>query len=1211
MSITSDQKSQVIDLIRRKYPEWVNFEYRPFMRDEINTKRLTVKKANALLSESTLAHMLVTRDTDAFIDRLERLGKATNLLDRPGTEHGDMEILYVPTLDKPVFCAQIYHLLHGTESAQERLAAYLRYVEDHELPNSWTFPTYLLFFSNPRTEFFVEPQPTEWFLKYIGLSPYLGKPSPDTYTAIKEFAHGLKHALAEYKPHDMIDIQSLIRVCATMSQQAKPAGVGVAPPPQPVEFWTEEEAEDADATVLHPSNPLAQQEPAKPAPAQAPAPAARTDRPSTPLDQHYRVFLESFMTAPPGIAAAVAFAKAREQAEQHFAHIVAEHELGEIVTERVFLHLLPHVDRKEHVSSGAWIHPMPAMDDALNALAQLSSQEREQAATALLELTRQCVYNPRGITAYIDRFKQNVHAAPFQSRHVSPMLHALKPGAFTIATDDAVATINFFSGTNYTSQIDHYPEVNEAGLALVRYLHSGANAFGVKSVQNTDLFALFCTWFVSQQGLRKQPIKKTIDLAGVSGPLSGDGGMAPGEPAIETPHKPAAPATDAAHEAPATDHAPAEPTPAAEPVAEDDAPAPTAAAEAETPVAIEPDAEIPATPADLTVDSPQDDEEELETDAYASSTLSESDAEALAEEARAIDMLLGGHAAESTGDTAGVDDIPEVLRILTSSGGTTGAIHTDPGHDDLDAIEQLVSEEPEAPEAPAEPAELAVDERVSETDATQVQADAPDPIAAADIERPAEPEASATDDEVDIAPETEASVAEAVEDRHESEETVAHTDESAQAESDETVMANVDDVPVDTGYDAEGLPEDLAFIDELLRGRSMTDTRDDAPAPEFAGVPDFEYEADRDTAPDQDHPEDTELAAEPVTVDAAEADGEPAVDEPVADMPASEETVAEEPAIDAEFEEEEPEQETPIYLPHHYMPDVEDEPVVLEAGIELVEDETLDRDPLEVCAELTGFDMDELGRWIETVRRKKQVIICGPPGAGKTFLARHLARYLAESGDGFVETLQFHPGYSYDDFIGLRYDLAREQDRPAMGHFTLFCEKAARRSGECVLVVDEINRADLNRVLGELVYLLEYRGESLSLAAGRTLRVPPNAYMIGTMSAIAGSAIDPIIRRRFAFIYLPPRYDILQRYLENTGYDAEPLIGVLEQLNDQIEDPNKKLGIAYFMRDNLADQLQDIWLLEVEPWLEACFSHQPEKLDAYRWKQVRARLSGS
>ncbi len=1197
MSITSDQKSQVIDLIRRKYPEWDSFEHRPFLRDEINTRRLTVKKATALLSESTLAHMLVTRETEAFIDRLERLGKATNLLERPGTEHGDLEILYVPTLDKPVFCAQIYHLLHGTESAQERLGAYLRYVEDHELPNSWTFPTYLLSFSNPRSDFFVEPQPTEWFLKYIGLSPYLGKPSPETYVAVKEFAHGLKHALAEYRPHDMIDIQSLIRVCASMSQPAsRPAPVlAVNEPPasEPVDSWAEQDTEDADATVLHPSNPLAQAAAARPAEPQPTIPNG--SRPTTPLDQYYRTFLETFMTSQNGIGMAAAFARSREQAEQHFAHIVAEHELGEIVTERVFLHLLPHADRREHVASGAWIHPMPALDDALNGLARLSSIEREQAAIALLELTRQCVYNSRAIGSYIERFKHHTQAAPFQSRHMSPMLHALKPGSFLLASEDTVATINFFSGTGYTGLIEQYPDVNEAGLALVRYLHSGANAFGVKSVQNTDLFAIFCSWFIANHGPRKQNLKKPIDLPTVDTPLSGDGGPTRQEPPAEPLARhgsrdltdPMAPLPVAEPEPPAP-----EPLDEAEIIVEIDSPA----EEAWT-ASVEPAAEEPAASA-------------------AEWTPPELHPTAVAWTSRSELIENGASAPVSAPEEADPSDVVEPEPIARTPEADPTREHPVDSTWTDELLEEAAAIDEQAPppltesDAEALAAEaLAIDRLLEENAAYQETGDEDDFDAGYDTSYAASQTsdfASEFDPGQDTIP-----------------------DDSGFGDA---ASAGVDDIPeVLRSMDTASLSIDIESLDE----KAISDETDT-------------FIADEDGVTSDPMPEAT-LPSEPLPNDTPEPDAEDdVVAESITETEATFETEAP-AATEAETASDEP-----IYLPHTYLSDSDefetadesgdkDSETAIEAEVEVeveavieteidpkngtgtapttepaiapVETERYDLtapttvpDLLEECAEMTGYSVTELRRWIDTIRRKRQVIISGPPGAGKTFLARHLARILSESGDGFVETVQFHPSYGYEDFVGPLSGPGYEDARPASGRFPIFCERAARRSGDCVMVIDEINRADLSRVFGELVYLLEYREDTISLASGASLRVPENVLLIGTMSASAGPTIDPIVRRRFAFIELPPRLDVLERYLTRVGYPAGPLIALLERLNAEIVDPNRKLGIASFMREDLADHLEAIWRMEVEPALETSFYGRPEKLAAYRWELVSANL---
>ncbi|MFO8057204.1 MAG: AAA family ATPase, partial [bacterium] len=156
------------------------------------------------------------------------------------------------------------------------------------------------------------------------------------------------------------------------------------------------------------------------------------------------------------------------------------------------------------------------------------------------------------------------------------------------------------------------------------------------------------------------------------------------------------------------------------------------------------------------------------------------------------------------------------------------------------------------------------------------------------------------------------------------------------------------------------------------------------------------------------------------------------------------------------------------------------------------------------CSAETCFEEHLLDVWVKAINRKGQAIFYGPPGTGKTFIAEKLARHLVGEGDGFIETVQFHPEYAYQDFMqgirpksredgGLEYPMEN-------GRFLQFCENATEREDTCVLIIDEINRANLARVFGELMYLLEYRDKKIPLASGDMFSIPRNVRILGTMN---------------------------------------------------------------------------------------------------------------
>jgi 5-methylcytosine-specific restriction protein B len=269
-------------------------------------------------------------------------------------------------------------------------------------------------------------------------------------------------------------------------------------------------------------------------------------------------------------------------------------------------------------------------------------------------------------------------------------------------------------------------------------------------------------------------------------------------------------------------------------------------------------------------------------------------------------------------------------------------------------------------------------------------------------------------------------------------------------------------------------------------------------------------------------------------------------------------------------------------------------------------------------ADETGFDLATLERWVQAIHRKGQAIFYGPPGTGKTYVAEGLARHLVGGGDGVIEFVQFHPAYAYEDFIqGIRPE--SDGDRLTYplkpGRFLNFIEKARQHTGVSVLIIDEINRANLARVFGELMYLLEYRDQGIPLAGGGVLRIPGNVRIIGTMNTADRSIalVDHALRRRFAFLALWPDYELLRRYHKRqaTGFLLDGLIGVLERLNRTIDDRHYEVGVTFFLRDDLADQIEDIWRMEIEPYLEEYFFDQSGKVQDFRWARIQEQVLSS
>ena len=258
--------------------------------------------------------------------------------------------------------------------------------------------------------------------------------------------------------------------------------------------------------------------------------------------------------------------------------------------------------------------------------------------------------------------------------------------------------------------------------------------------------------------------------------------------------------------------------------------------------------------------------------------------------------------------------------------------------------------------------------------------------------------------------------------------------------------------------------------------------------------------------------------------------------------------------------------------------------------------------------------------WLEEVRElldeRRQVVFYGPPGTGKTYIARKLAAELA--GPEQVKLVQFHPAYTYEDFFeGFRprpgaadgtiaFELRPGPLRQLVGRASEHPEQAF------VLVIDEINRANLAKVFGELYFLLEYRDQAIDLLysseseAGFTL--PPNLYIIGTMNTADRSIalVDAAMRRRFAFVALDPATEptksLLARWSAAHGLTSRAA-DLLVELNRRLADKDFSIGPSYFMTSTAPDafseaRLQRVWRTSVTPLLEEHFYGRWENREA-------------
>lgn len=254
---------------------------------------------------------------------------------------------------------------------------------------------------------------------------------------------------------------------------------------------------------------------------------------------------------------------------------------------------------------------------------------------------------------------------------------------------------------------------------------------------------------------------------------------------------------------------------------------------------------------------------------------------------------------------------------------------------------------------------------------------------------------------------------------------------------------------------------------------------------------------------------------------------------------------------------------------------------------------------------------------VELLERKKNIILQGAPGVGKTFAAKRLAySMLGCKDDSKVKFVQFHQSYAYEDFV-LGYKPTETGFTIKPGPFYDFCKEAEANDGKHFFIIDEINRGNLSRIFGELLMLTEAskRDESATLLYTKELfKVPDNVYIIGMMNTADRSLamIDYALRRRFSFFSMEPAFG-LKSFKDHFEKIATPkgklLVAKIEELNKAIENDDNlgkgfMIGHSYLCADDrLSDEaLKAIVQYEIIPLLEEYWYDVSSEVK--KWSQI-------
>ena len=269
----------------------------------------------------------------------------------------------------------------------------------------------------------------------------------------------------------------------------------------------------------------------------------------------------------------------------------------------------------------------------------------------------------------------------------------------------------------------------------------------------------------------------------------------------------------------------------------------------------------------------------------------------------------------------------------------------------------------------------------------------------------------------------------------------------------------------------------------------------------------------------------------------------------------------------------------------------------------------------------TFFSEDFFNNIIDTLKVKKNIILQGPPGTGKTFISKKIAERITGNREN-IFSIQFHQSYSYEEFVVGYKPNSEGNFALQKGSLIQVCERAKQNENEnFVMFIDEINRANISKVFGELLSLIENdkRGPENAVKIlysenDINFYIPGNLYFICAMNTADRSLkmVDYALRRRFSFFEFKPEFDKpeFKNFLKDKNVNAKTIdriVNNISKVNQQISDDNFELGDGYCIghsyfcpKGNSSDSFGDQWYeqiieYEIKPLINEYYFDKPDQ----------------